>query len=140
MTYTKTTWVNGSAPAINATNLNNIENGIFNVDTSFTTHSTLTATLTVLGHVQNGIYTATILTSSWNGTTSPYTTSVTVSGMLSTDTPIIDVVMTGTFATDEAIISSWSSVYRAVTTTDVVSFSATDIPTADLPLQFKVVR
>jgi hypothetical protein len=26
--YTKTTWVNGSSPAINATNLNKIENGI----------------------------------------------------------------------------------------------------------------
>ena len=28
MSYTKTTWVNDTAPAINATNLNNIENGI----------------------------------------------------------------------------------------------------------------
>ena len=28
MAYTKTTWVNGTAPAINATNLNNIETGI----------------------------------------------------------------------------------------------------------------
>jgi len=27
-TYTKTTWVNGSAPAVNATNLNKIETGI----------------------------------------------------------------------------------------------------------------
>jgi len=28
MAYARTTWVNGSAPAINATNLNNIEQGI----------------------------------------------------------------------------------------------------------------
>lgn len=28
MPYTKTTWVNGGAPAINATNLNKIETGI----------------------------------------------------------------------------------------------------------------
>jgi len=27
--YVKTTWVNGSSPAINATNLNKIEDGIF---------------------------------------------------------------------------------------------------------------
>lgn len=27
-TYTKTTWVNGSVPAVSATNLNKIENGI----------------------------------------------------------------------------------------------------------------
>ena len=30
MAYTKTTWVNGQAPAIDADNLNKIENGIFN--------------------------------------------------------------------------------------------------------------
>ena len=30
MAYTKTNWVNGSSPAINATNLNKIENGIYN--------------------------------------------------------------------------------------------------------------
>jgi hypothetical protein len=28
MTYTKTTWVNGESPAVNASNLNNIETGI----------------------------------------------------------------------------------------------------------------
>lgn len=32
MSYTKTNWVNDQAPAINATNLNKIENGIFNND------------------------------------------------------------------------------------------------------------
>lgn len=30
MPYTPTTWVNGSAPALSATNLNNIETGIVN--------------------------------------------------------------------------------------------------------------
>jgi hypothetical protein len=37
MAYTKTTWVNGQAPAINATNLNNIETGIYNNDIGVTT-------------------------------------------------------------------------------------------------------
>ena len=32
MSYTKTTWQNDQAPAINATNLNKIETGIFNND------------------------------------------------------------------------------------------------------------
>lgn len=32
MAYTKTTWQNDQAPAINATNLNKIEQGIFNND------------------------------------------------------------------------------------------------------------
>lgn len=36
MTYTKTTWQNDQAPAINANNLNKIEDGIFNNDAKIT--------------------------------------------------------------------------------------------------------
>lgn len=43
MAYTKTTWQNDQAPAINATNLNHIEDGIFNND------SMLSSILTTLG-------------------------------------------------------------------------------------------
>jgi len=43
MSYTKTTWQNDQAPAINATNLNHIETGIFNND------AMLTSILTTLG-------------------------------------------------------------------------------------------
>ncbi len=35
MSYTKTVWKNGEAPAINANNLTNIENGIENIDEKF---------------------------------------------------------------------------------------------------------
>ena len=34
MAYVKTNWVNNSAPALNASNLNKIEDGIFNNDTA----------------------------------------------------------------------------------------------------------
>ena len=43
MSYTKTNWQNDQAPAINASNLNNIETGIFNNDTM------LSSILTTLG-------------------------------------------------------------------------------------------
>lgn len=43
MAYTKTNWVNDQAPAINATNLNKIENGIFNND------AIITSIMTTLG-------------------------------------------------------------------------------------------
>jgi len=43
MSYTKTTWQNDQAPAINATNLNHIETGIFNND------SKIAETLSTLG-------------------------------------------------------------------------------------------
>lgn len=43
MSYTKTNWQNDQAPAINATNLNKIENGIFNND------AIITSIMTTLG-------------------------------------------------------------------------------------------
>jgi hypothetical protein len=140
MAYIKTTWVNGSAPPINATNLNKIEDGIEDVTDDLDTHVVLESTLSDLGHVQNGVITATITTASWTGTTSPFTSITTVSGIQSNDVPIIDIVMSGTFADDEVFIEEWAYVYRAVTTTDSVTFSATDLPTVDLPIQLKVVR
>jgi hypothetical protein len=38
MAYTKTTWLNGSAPPINAANLNKIEDGIFDNDANLNSH------------------------------------------------------------------------------------------------------
>ena len=40
MSYTKTDWVNNNTPAINATNLNKIENGIYNIDAAIATLNT----------------------------------------------------------------------------------------------------
>lgn len=45
MAYSKTTWVNGSAPALSAENLNKIEQGIYDCDASTTTNATDIATL-----------------------------------------------------------------------------------------------
>jgi hypothetical protein len=38
MAYVKTIWVNGAAPPISATNLNKIEDGIFDNDSNLTSH------------------------------------------------------------------------------------------------------
>ena len=54
MAYTKTVWVNNQAPAINADNLNKIEQGIFDTDAGVaaansridTTNSNVTALTT----------------------------------------------------------------------------------------------
>ena len=52
MAYTKTTWVNGQAPAINAANLNKIEQGIYDNDAALAQKASdfpYTITLTVEG-------------------------------------------------------------------------------------------
>lgn len=53
MSYTKTTWVNNAAPAINATNLNKIENGIATNDTAIGDISQLETTATDLTSAVN---------------------------------------------------------------------------------------
>lgn len=85
------------------------------------------------------VLTATLDTT-WSGTSAPYTKTVSVSGILSTDTPIIDVVMSGTYATDEARSEAWGYIYRAVTANDSITFYAMEKPTVSLPIQIKVVR
>lgn len=50
MAYTKTVWVNNQAPAINADNLNKIEQGIFDTDAGVTAaNSNVTALTTEVG-------------------------------------------------------------------------------------------
>lgn len=46
MAYTKTVWVNNQAPAINADNLNKIEQGIFDTDAGVTAANSNVAALT----------------------------------------------------------------------------------------------
>lgn len=80
------------------------------------------------------------LDTSWTGSSAPYSKTVTVTGILETDTPIIDVVMSGTYATDKARQEAWAYIYRAVTSNNSITFYASEKPTVDLPVQIKVVR
>lgn len=84
-------------------------------------------------------FTATLDTA-WSGTSAPYTKTVSVSGLLSTDNPIIDVIMSGTYSTDEARMEAWGYIYRATTANNSITFYANEKPTVSLPIQIKVVR
>ncbi|SHI63399.1 phage tail protein [Lutispora thermophila] len=84
-------------------------------------------------------YTVTLDTS-WSGSSAPYTKTVTISDILETDNPIIDVTMSGTYATDTARQETWAKIYRAVTAANSITFSATEKPAVSIPIQIKVVR
>jgi hypothetical protein len=109
------------------------------VQTNLNVHANTSATISVSGHVNHAVLTATLDTT-WSGTSAPYTKTVSVSGILSTDTPIIDVVMSGTYSTDTAIAEAWGYIYRAVTADGSITFYATEKPTVSLPIQIRVVR
>jgi len=102
-------------------------------------HMAQNASLSSKGHVNHAVLTVTLNTT-WSGTSAPYTKTVTVNGIQSSDTPIIDVVMSGTYSTDEARAEAWGYIYRAVTGANSITFYATDKPTVDLPIQIRVVR
>ena len=102
-------------------------------------HKAENATLNQLGHVNHAVLTATLNTS-WSGSSAPYTKTISVSGILPTDVPFIDIVMSGTYATDTARQEAWGYIYRAVTANGSITFYATEKPTVSLPIQIKVVR
>ena len=102
-------------------------------------HANVTASLSTLGHVKCDVLTA-ILDPLWSGSSVPYTKTVTVNGILATDTPIIDIVLTGGYIVDKMRIEAWGYIYRAVTDDDSITFYATEKPTISLPIQIKVVR
>ena len=107
--------------------------------TKVNTHAAVQASLSQLGHVKHAVLTTTLDTT-WQGSEAPYTKTQTVTGLLATDTPIVDVIMSGTFATDEARQEAWGYVYRITTADNAITLYATEKPAVSLPIQLKVVR
>ena len=75
----------------------------------------------------------------WLGDTSPYTQTVAVSGILATDSPIVDVVLTE--GNETAELEAWGYIGRIDTAADSITVTCfEDKPTVDLNIQIKVVR
>lgn len=85
------------------------------------------------------VYTATLNTT-WSGSAAPYTKAQTISGILETDKPIIDLVPSATFADAEAQEEAWANIYRAVTSANTITFYAKDKPTVSIPIQVRCIR
>ena len=134
-----TTWGQAGQTVPGAADFNRIEGNTQYLKDTLDSHKAENATLDNFGHVKHAVLTVNLDTT-WSGTAPPYTKTVSVSGILATDTPIIDVVMSGTYSTDEARIEAWGYIYRAVTGNGTITFYATEKPTVDIPIQIKVVR
>lgn len=78
---------------------------------------------------------------SWVGAAAPYTQTVNVTGILATDTPIIDVVVSSTVATGIDEVAAWACITKAKTGAGTITFSCyEDKPTTDITVAVKVVR
>lgn len=86
--------------------------------------------------------TATLATGSWAGASAPYSQAVTIAGVtVAGKPPIIDVVLSDTYATALNELTAYGLVYRfKVTADNTVTAYATGIPTVDINIKVKVVR
>ena len=137
MAYDKTIWDENTD--VTPARLQNIEDGIEAAHDEITSHKAESATIETLGHVKHGVLTTTLNTT-WSGSSAPFTKTQAVTGILATDTPVVDVVMSGTYATDEARQEAWGNIYRITTAANSITLYAKEKPTVSLPIQLKVVR
>ena len=100
--------------------------------------SSLEATVATKATVKH--FTGTLLADGWTGTSAPFSQAITVSGILETDKPKVDIVVSSTYATSETEIEAWGYVYRIVTRQNGVTVYATEKPEVSLNIQMEVIR
>lgn len=85
-------------------------------------------------------FTGTLLADGWAGTSAPFSQAITVNGILGTDKPKVDVVVSDTYSTAETEAEAWGYVYRIVTSQNGVTAYATEKPEVSLSIQMEVIR
>ena len=85
-------------------------------------------------------FTAIITADGWTGEAAPYTNAVTVTGLLATDSPLVDMIPSETYETAEAETEAYANIYRMVTADNQLTVYATEKPTVDISIQIKAVR
>ena len=84
-------------------------------------------------------YNATV-TTTWTASDSYYYQDITVSGILATDNPIVDIVPGSDNAANVQYNEAICKVFRITTSANKIRLWATAKPTAAFPIQLKVVR
>ena len=85
-------------------------------------------------------FSVTVPASGWSAS-APYTQTVTVTGVLATDTPLVDISLSATAATAILQLASFAYVGKIVTAANQITLTCyEDKPTVDLPLRLRVVR
>ena len=86
------------------------------------------------------LYALTLLSTGWTGDAVPYAQEVTVTDITAADTPLVDIVQTGTEATDEPMREAWGVVTRIVAGAGKITAYASEKPAVNIPIQLKVVK
>ena len=82
----------------------------------------------------------TLLASGWSES-APFTQTVTIEGMLSTDYPFVDIDLSNV-EDPQKVIEGWYMVGRVTVDSDhtIIGYCYEEAPTVDIPVVFKVVR
>ena len=92
------------------------------------------------GKATAALYTLTLPSTGWTGDAAPYTQEVAVTGITAADTPLVDIVQTGTEATDEPMREAWGVVTRIVAGAGKITAYASEKPAVNIQIQLKVVK
>ena len=76
----------------------------------------------------------------WEGNTAPFTQTATVPGLLGSDTPLVDLSLSGTLSTDRKRLEDYAQLYRAATADGALTVYALARPTVTLPLRILCIR
>lgn len=87
----------------------------------------------------NSVVNATLPVDGWVGDAAPYTNTVSVTGMLASHNPDVDLSPSSTYDTAQQQIKDYGYIYRITTAEGAITAYATDKPTVDLPIRFKGV-
>lgn len=107
--------------------------------TTYSSTKALVDGLSTKAEVQS--YTTTITTTWTEGTSSVYSQTISVPGILSTDTPIIDVVLDNDPTTAQDQMDAWSYISRITANDNSITVYANGVaPTTAIPIQILCVR
>lgn len=76
---------------------------------------------------------------SWSGS-EPYTQSITVEGILETDTPMVDLVCSDDFDTATAEEKDWAKIYKITTSAGAITVYAKEPTKTTLNIKMQIVR
>ena len=88
-------------------------------------------------------YTATLLAANWADVSgnAPFTQTVNVQGILSTDSPFVDVVLSSTTETAKSQLEAFGCLSKIETADGYITATCLDTkPTIDIPIKMKVIR
>lgn len=121
----------------NATDLNNLRTV---VDSKASTTDLNNLSTLVNEKATTKVFSATLNAESWSSS-APYTQTVSVSGVLSTDNPLVDIVLSSTTATAKNEAAAWGCVSKITTASDAITATCLEEkPTVNMTIQLKVVR